>query len=111
MSGVGMRIDIDKLTEAELIDLNKQNRSRLQFLAQMRAHAQMLEFQDRRSRFLSAGRAPVRRGHADSLQSEDRNGHHRRWPALERLAKVLGRADGPHGSSNPETNIVALQKT
>jgi hypothetical protein len=39
-----MRIDIDKLTEAELIDLNNRVVARLQFLAQMRAHAQMLEF-------------------------------------------------------------------
>src|SRR5919106_4446358 len=44
MSGVSMRIDIDKLTEAELIDLNNRVVARLQFLAQMRAHAQMLEF-------------------------------------------------------------------
>ena len=44
MSGVNMRIDIDKLTEAELIDLNNRVVARLQFLNQMRAHAQMLEF-------------------------------------------------------------------
>ena len=39
-----MKIDIDKLTEAELIDLNNRIVARLRFLAQMRAHAQMLEF-------------------------------------------------------------------
>jgi hypothetical protein len=42
--GVGMRIDIDKLTEAELIDLNNRIVERLRFLNQMRAHAKMLEF-------------------------------------------------------------------
>src|SRR5262245_9998425 len=39
-----MKIDIDKLTEAELIDLNNRIVARLRFLSQMRAHAQMLEF-------------------------------------------------------------------
>jgi len=39
-----MKIDIDKLTEAELIDLNHRIVERLRFLNQMRAHAQMLEF-------------------------------------------------------------------
>jgi hypothetical protein len=39
-----MGIDIDKLTEAELIDLNNRIVERLRFLHQMRAHAEMLEF-------------------------------------------------------------------
>jgi hypothetical protein len=37
-------IDIDRLTEAELIDLNRRIVERLKFLSQMRAHAQMLDF-------------------------------------------------------------------
>lgn len=39
-----MKIDIDKLTEAELADLNRRIVERLRFLNQMRAHKQMLEF-------------------------------------------------------------------
>ncbi|MEO8103285.1 MAG: hypothetical protein ABI790_12200 [Betaproteobacteria bacterium] len=39
-----MTIDIDKLKEAELIDLNHRIVARLKFLQQMRAHASMLEF-------------------------------------------------------------------
>lgn len=39
-----MTIDIDKLTEAELIDLNHRVVARLKFLHQMRAHAHMLDF-------------------------------------------------------------------
>jgi hypothetical protein len=39
-----MKIDIDRLTEAELIDLNNRVVERLRFLHQMRSHAQMLEF-------------------------------------------------------------------
>jgi len=38
------KIDIDQLTEAELIDLNHRIVERLRFLKQMQAHAQMLEF-------------------------------------------------------------------
>jgi len=39
-----MRIDIDRLTEVELIDLNNRIVERLRFLHQMKAHSQMLEF-------------------------------------------------------------------
>jgi hypothetical protein len=39
-----MKIDIDKLTEEELIDLNSRIVERLRFLNQMRAHGQMLQF-------------------------------------------------------------------
>jgi hypothetical protein len=37
-------IDIDKLTEPELIDLNNRVIARLRFLQQMRAHGSMLAF-------------------------------------------------------------------
>ena len=39
-----MKIDIDRLTKAELIDLNNRVVERLRFLHQMRSHAEMLEF-------------------------------------------------------------------
>jgi hypothetical protein len=39
-----MKIDIDKLTEAELIDLNQRIVQRLRFLQQVRSHVAMLEF-------------------------------------------------------------------
>ncbi|KFG69446.1 hypothetical protein [Microvirga sp. BSC39] len=39
-----MKIDIDQLTEAELIDLNHRIVERLRFLDQMRAHVEMLDF-------------------------------------------------------------------
>ena len=39
-----MNIDIDKLSENELIDLNHRIVARLRFLNQMRAHSQMLDF-------------------------------------------------------------------
>ncbi|MFY9709950.1 MAG: hypothetical protein WA668_16885 [Candidatus Cybelea sp.] len=39
-----MMIDIDRLSEPELIDLNQRIVERLRFLSQMRAHRDMLEF-------------------------------------------------------------------
>lgn len=39
-----MAIDIDRLTEQELIELNHRIVARLKFLREMRAHAQMLDF-------------------------------------------------------------------
>lgn len=39
-----MKIDIDKLSEEELIDLNHRIVERLKFLETMRAHAEMMEF-------------------------------------------------------------------
>ncbi|MPZ77676.1 MAG: hypothetical protein GEU77_14250 [Deltaproteobacteria bacterium] len=39
-----MKIAIDKLTEAELVDLNHRIVERLRFLSQMRAHSQMLDY-------------------------------------------------------------------
>ena len=55
-----MKIDIDKLTEPELIDLNNRIVERLRFLNQTHAHAEMLEFRigDRVS-FQPQGRPPV----------------------------------------------------
>jgi hypothetical protein len=55
-----MRIDIDGLTEAELVDLNNRIVERLRFLHQARSHKRMLDFKigDRVS-FQPEGRAVV----------------------------------------------------
>ena len=39
-----MKIDIDRLSEAELVDLNHRIIERLRLLQQMRSHVQMMEF-------------------------------------------------------------------
>ena len=53
-------IDIDHLTEAELVDLNHRIVERLRVLDQMRAHTQMLTYRiGDRVRFQPAGRPPV----------------------------------------------------
>lgn len=54
-------IDIDKLTEAELTDLNHRVVERLRFLQQMRAHAHMLDFSiGERVSFQTADRSMVK---------------------------------------------------
>src|SRR5438874_12214876 len=55
-----MKIDIDQLTEDELVDLNNRIVARLRFLSHMRAHSEMLEFRiGDRVIFEPEGRAPV----------------------------------------------------
>jgi hypothetical protein len=55
-----MEINIDELSEAELIALNHRIVERLRFLHQMRAHATMLEFKiGDRVTFQPAGQPPV----------------------------------------------------
>jgi hypothetical protein len=55
-----MKINIDELTEAELVDLNHRIVERLRFLNQMRAHGQMLQFKiGDRVAFHPEGRPPV----------------------------------------------------
>lgn len=57
---MALKIEIDGLTEAELIDLNNRVVERLRFLSQARAHSRMLEFSvgDRVS-FQPEGREPL----------------------------------------------------
>ena len=55
-----MKIDIDKLSESELIDLNNRIVERLRFLKQKRAHDQMLKFKiGDRVTFYPEGLPPV----------------------------------------------------
>lgn len=57
---VSMKIDIDKLAEADFVDLNNRIVARLRFLNQMRAHSEMLEFRiGDRVPFDPDGRPPV----------------------------------------------------
>ena len=83
-----MRIDIDGLTEAELIDLNNRVVERLKFLRHMRAHSQMLEFSigDRVS-FQPEGRASSG-WYAHALQQKDGHSYHRKRGAVERRARI-----------------------
>ena len=55
-----MPINIDDLNETELLDLNRRIVARLRFLAQMRAHTEMLDFRiGERVTLQPEGRSPV----------------------------------------------------
>jgi hypothetical protein len=59
-AGAVMNINIDKLSEEELIDLNNRIIERLRFLSHMRAHSRMLEFKiGDRVTFQPEGRPPL----------------------------------------------------
>ena len=58
--GIVVAVDIDRLTESELVDLNHRIVARLQFLRHLDAHATMLEFRiGERVTFHPDGRPPV----------------------------------------------------
>lgn len=105
-----MKIDIDKLTEAELIDLNNRIVERLRFLTQMRAHAQMLEFKigDRVS-FQPEGRSVVigmlTRYNRKTVTIITDSGE--RWNVAPRL---LRRADDPRSAESRIPNVVHLHR-
>ena len=106
-----MKIDIDRLTEAELTDLNNRIVERLRFLNQARAHAQMLEFKigDRVS-FQPEGH----RGLVGMLTRYNRKSvtvitdDGQRWNVSPML---LRRADDSQGFENPSPNVVSLRRT
>ena len=110
MRGVSMRIDIDKLTEAELIDLNNRIVERLRFLSQMRAHTEMLEFKigDRVS-FQPEGH----RGVVGMLTRYNRKtvtvitDDGQRWNVSP---TVLRRVDDARGFKDTPPNVVALRR-
>lgn len=105
-----MSIDIDRLTEAELIDLNNRIVERLRFLHQMRAHAQMLEFKigDRVS-FEPEGRPVVvgmlTRYNKKTVTVISDSGQ--RWNVAP---TVLRRADDSRGGERAAPNVIQLHK-
>jgi len=109
--GANMKIDIDKLTEPELIDLNNRIVERLRFLNQMRAHGQMLQFKigDRVS-FQPEGHPIV----AGMLTRYNRRtvtvitDSGQRWNVAPTLLRW---ADSSAVSQNPGPNVIQLRKT
>ena len=95
-----MKIDIDKLSEKELIDLNNRVVARLRFLNQMRAHSQMLDFRiGDRVTFQPEGRPPlfgsITRYNKKTVTVITDNGQH--WnvsPVLLRKAESTASAGG-----------------
>lgn len=105
-----MKIDIDKLTEAELIDLNNRIVERLRFLSQMRAHAWMLKFKiGDRVAFQPAGHLGVvgmlTRYNRKTVTVITDDGQ--RWNVSPTL---LRRADDSRGVDDPIPNVVPLRR-
>jgi len=105
-----MKIDIDKLTEAELVDLNNRIVARLQFLTQMRAHGQMLKFKiGDRVLFQPEGHrclvGMLTRYNRKTVTVITDDGQ--RWNVSPTLLRP---ADDSHGSENPTPNIVPLRR-
>ena len=105
-----MRIDIDGLTEAELIDLNNRVVERLKFLNHMRAHAQMLEFRigDRVS-FQPEGRplqvGMLTRYNKKTVTVITESGEH--WNVAPGL---LRRVNSSESADNASANVIQLRR-
>ena len=105
-----MKIDIDRLTEEELVDLNNRVVERLRFLHQMRSHAEMLEFRiGDRVEFQPEGRPLVvgmlTRYNRKTVTVISDTGQ--RWNVAPRL---LRRASIVVDQATPDANVVRLHK-
>ena len=106
-----MPIDIDALTESELIDLNHRIVARLQFLRHLEAHATMLEFRiGERVTFHPDGRPPVigmiTRYNKKTVSVVTDDGH--RWNVAPQF---LERAAPRSASKTGVGNVVSIQRS
>ena len=98
-----MKINIDALTEEELIELNHRVIARLRFLNQKRAHANMLKFSiGDRVTFQPEGRSPItgmvtRYNKKTVTVITDRGEHWNVAPGLLRKAEPSSKPD-PRGA-------------
>ncbi len=104
-----MPIDIDNLTEAELVDLNNRIVERLRFLSQMHAHAEMLEYKiGDRVWFQPSGRGEVTgmltRYNRKTVSVITDDGQ--RWNVAPGLIRKV--ASGVKGGTG--SNVIALKK-
>ena len=105
-----MNIDIDKLSEEELIDLNNRIVARLRFLNQMRAHSQMLDFRiGDRVTFQPEGRPAlfgiITRYNKKTVTVITDGGQH--WNVAPGLLRKAASADNAKGA---DAKVVQLRK-
>ncbi|MBM1170360.1 hypothetical protein [Microvirga arabica] len=105
-----MTIDIDQLTEAELIDLNHRIVERLRFLDQMRAHVEMLDFKiGDRVTFQPPGQGPLEgmltRYNKKTVTVITDTGQ--KWNVSPTL---LSKVKPPKGNNTAGSNVVPLNK-
>ncbi|CAG0995548.1 hypothetical protein BURK2_02648 [Burkholderiales bacterium] len=108
-----MNIDITKLDETELVELNRRIVARLKYLQEARTHHQMLSYSvGDRVRFHPPGHDPK----TGVIVKYNRDGRHRRSPPVERRAGVpqpggrLGHARGRRrrGKGHPAVNEAVI---
>lgn len=105
-----MKINIDELTEAELVDLNRRIVERLRFLHQMRAHVEMLEFKvGERVSFQPEGRPTVfgilTRYNKKTVTVISDDGHH--WNVSPGFLRKVERSDAPDSG---DSNVIRLTR-
>jgi hypothetical protein len=105
-----MNVDIDKLSETELIDLNHRIVARLRFLNQMRAHSQMLDFRiGDRVTFQPEGRAAlfgiVTRYNRKSVTVITEGGEH--WTVAPGLLRKVASTES---TGTNDAKVVQLRK-
>jgi len=105
-----MDINIDKLTEPELIDLNHRIVARLRFLGQMRAHVEMLDFRiGDRVTFQPTGHGPLTgmltRYNKKTVTVITDDG--RQWNVSPSLLSKMGE---PQGRDTNPPNVILLGK-
>jgi hypothetical protein len=103
-------INIDELSEAELIDLNHRVVERLRFLSQMRAHSQMLDYKiGERVTFHPEGHQPlfgiVTRYNRKTVTVITDTGQH--WNVAPRL---LRRADSRERTDTDNAKVIRLKR-
>ena len=104
-----LKIDIDKLSEEELIDLNHRIVERLRFLNQMRAHSQMLDFKiGDRVTFQPEGRQPLvgmlTRYNKKTVTVITENGQH--WNVAPGLLRKAASTDDRHTASAKVVRLI-----
>jgi hypothetical protein len=105
-----MKIDIDKPSEDELVDLNNRIVARLRFLNQMRAHSQMLDFRiGDRVTFQPEGRPPlfgiITRYNKKTVTVITDSGQH--WNVAPGL---LRKASSDEGTQTHNAKVIQLRK-
>ncbi len=108
--GGNMKIDIDELTEAELIDLNHRIVERLRFLNQMRAHGRMLEFKIGDRVIFQPGNHPpvvgmLTRYNRKTVTVITDDGQH--WNVSPNL---LRKAESPRNADSAKANVIPLKQ-
>ena len=105
-----MKIEIDKLNEDELINLNNRIVARLRFLNHMRAHSQMLDLRiGDRVTFQPEGRPPlvgiITRYNKKTVTVITNDGQH--WNVAPGL---LRRAGSGHSTKTNNAKVIQLRK-